>query len=63
MFTTAGPTSLAILTKSLGGVGRVDDLQRSGVGAVVLLFLSANSVGGKGAGHNGGRKRGKQNEC
>ena len=44
MLTTAGPTCLAIFTNSLGGIGGVDHLQGSGVGAVVLLFLSADSV-------------------
>ena len=63
MFTTAGPTCLGNLHKLVWGDRRVDHLERRGVGAIALLFLSANSVGGKGTGHNGHRKGGKQDEC
>ena len=42
------------LHKIIGRDGGVDHLERSGIRAVVLLFLSAHSVGRKGTGHNGG---------
>ncbi len=54
MFTTAGPTSLAILTKSLGGVGVGDDLEWSCVAAVALIFLAVDSVSGERSGEDGG---------
>jgi hypothetical protein len=51
------------LHKIIGGNRGIDDLEGSGVGAVVLLLLSAHSVSGEGAGHNGGRESGKQDKC
>ena len=53
---------LGDLHKLIGRDGGVDDLERSGIGAVVLLFLSAHAVGGKGTRHNGDRKGGKQDK-
>ena len=48
MLTTAGPTCLAILTKSLGGTVELTTLRGVASALVVLLLLSADAVGGKG---------------
>ena len=62
MFTTAGPTCLAIFTKSLGAVVELTTLRGVASALLVLLLLPANSVGRKGTGHNRGREGGKQDK-
>ena len=56
------PYQVGNLHKLIGGDGGIDNLEGSGVGARVLLFLPANSVSGKGAGHDSNRERSKQDK-
>ncbi len=53
---------LGDLHKLVGSDGGIDDLERCGVGAVALFFLSADPVSSKGTGHDGDRESSKQDK-
>jgi hypothetical protein len=46
----------------VGRHGGIENLEGSGVGALVLLFLSTDSVSPKGTGHDDGREGSKQDK-